>query len=95
MPFRVGFVQFAPIQSDVEQNIARLQALLAGVKADVLVLPELANSGYLHASADALRPFSEPGDGSGRFLRAVRELAQDTGGLIVAGFCRKNRAGAV
>jgi predicted amidohydrolase len=93
MPFRVGFVQFAPIQSDVEQNIARLQALLAGVKADVLVLPELANSGYLHASADVLRPFSEPGDGLGRFLRAVRELAQDTGGLIVAGFAERTEQG--
>jgi predicted amidohydrolase len=89
MAFRVGFGQFEPRQGQVDQNIARVQALLDGIAADLLVLPELANSGYLHASSEALRPFSEPGDGSGPFLRAVRELAGQTGGMIVTGFAER------
>jgi predicted amidohydrolase len=89
MELKVGFAQFSPVRGEVERNIAHLRALLTGVQADVLVLPELSNSGYLHASAEALRPFSEPRDGSGPFLSAMRELAQEIGGLIVAGFAEQ------
>jgi predicted amidohydrolase len=80
-----GFVQFAPRRYDVAANIARLEHLLRGVKADLLVLPELANSGYMYASPGELAPFSEPGDGSGPFLTALRALAADAGGVILTG----------
>jgi predicted amidohydrolase len=89
MTFRVGFAQFAPHRCQVERNIARLHALVNGVQADLLVLPELANSGYLHESRLALLPYSEPGDGSGPFLRAVREVARSMDGMIVAGFAER------
>jgi len=93
MGFRMGFVQYSPARGRVEQNIARLQSLVKGLRADLLVLPELANSGYLHASSEALRPYSEPGNGSGPFLRAVRKLAAETGGLIVTGFAEQAEHG--
>jgi predicted amidohydrolase len=93
MAFRVGFVQFSPVRCQVEHNISKLHTLLAGIQADLLILPELSNAGYLHASAEALRPFSEPGDGSGPFLSGVRELAQAVGGLIVAGFAEQAAEG--
>jgi predicted amidohydrolase len=89
MTFRVGFAQFAPDRCQVERNIARLRSLLNGVVADLMVLPELANSGYLHESKSALLPYSEPGDGSGPFLSTVREAAKQMGGLIVAGFAER------
>lgn len=82
----VGFVQFAPARHDVAANISRVRQLLRGVRADLLVLPELANSGYMYAAPDALAPFSEPGDGSGPFLSALRVLAAETGGVILTGF---------
>src|SRR5512136_161665 len=84
--FKIGFAQFTPTRCDVSANAAAVERLLQGVEADLLVLPELANSGYLYASPDALSPFSEPGDGSGPFLSALRRLAGQTGGVIVAGF---------
>lgn len=84
--FKVGFVQFSPARYDVAANVAAVERLLAGVRADLLVLPELANSGYLYAAPEALGPFSEPGDGSGPFLSALARLAGETGGVIVAGF---------
>jgi predicted amidohydrolase len=93
MVFRAGFVQFSPRRCEVEQNIYILRKLLSGVRADLLVLPELSNSGYLHASIEALRPYSEPADGSGPFLSAIRELAGETGGLIVAGFAERAAEG--
>jgi len=44
---RVGFYQFAPQFGNVAANLDRIAAALEGVRADLLVLPELANSGYL------------------------------------------------
>ncbi len=85
----VGLVQFAPARYDVAANVAQVERLLRDVRADLLVLPELANSGYMYASPEELAPHSEPGDGSGPFLSALRELAAETGGLIVTGFAER------
>jgi predicted amidohydrolase len=87
--FTAGFAQFCPLRCNVAANVATLQDLLADVRADLLVLPELANSGYLYAAPADLAPFSEPGDGSGPFLSALRELAAHIGGVIVSGFAER------
>ncbi len=91
--FKVGFVQFCPLRRDVEGNLSRLDALLCGVEADLLVLPELANCGYLYAAPEELEPYAERGDGRGPFLSALRALAARVGGAIVAGFAEKGEAG--
>ncbi len=89
----VGAVQFAPVRCNVAANIARVEALLRGVRADLLVLPELANSGYLYAAPEELAPYCEPGDGAGPFLAALARLAGRTGGVIVTGFAERARSG--
>lgn len=91
--FTLGSVQFAPQRYDVAANIAQVAALLPGVRADLLVLPELANSGYLYASPGEQAPYAEPGDGSGPFLTALSELAATTGGVIVTGFAERAAEG--
>jgi|YNPNPStandDraft_1061719.scaffolds.fasta_scaffold03150_9 predicted amidohydrolase len=89
----IGFAQFCPVRRDVAHNIATLARLLDGVHADLLVLPELANSGYLYASPEELAPYAEPRDGSGPFLSALARLAGQMGGVIVAGFAERAEAG--
>jgi len=91
--FTVGFVQFRPVRCDVQRNIAQLTALLQGIRADLLVLPELANSGYLYAESADLAPYAEPADGSGPFLAALRGLAGKVGGMIVTGFAERTPGG--
>jgi predicted amidohydrolase len=91
--FTAGLVQFCPVRYDVSGNIAALERLIGGVKADVLVLPELANAGYLYAQSQDLLLCAEPGDGSGPFLSALRRLAAGTGGVIVAGFAERGKNG--
>ena len=90
--FRVGFAQFCPVRSDVGRNISTLQALLAGVQADLIVLPEMANSGYLYDSPAQLAPYAEA-RGEGPFLSALQAMALGTGGMIVAGFAEKDETG--
>jgi predicted amidohydrolase len=91
--FKVGFAQFCPQRYDVEKNIDTLRNLLSGIKTDLLVLPELSNSGYLYADRAALAPHSEDCSGSGPFLSALSALAKDIGGVIVAGFAEKGKDG--
>jgi predicted amidohydrolase len=91
--FTAGFVQFRPLRGNVAANVAALQGLLADVRADLLVLPELANSGYMYAAPSDLVPFTEPGDGTGPFLSALRELAARIGGAVVTGFAELGRDG--
>jgi len=85
----VGYVQFQPLRRAVAQNIDALRALLRGVKADLLVLPELSNSGYLYSTPSDLAPYAEDPAAPGPFLSALVEFAAGTGGLIVAGFAER------
>jgi len=91
--FKVGLVQFCPARHAVAHNIAQLEQLLSGVKADLLVLPELANSGYMYDTSESLAPYAEADDGSGPFLAALQRLAERTGGVIVAGFAERAEGG--
>ena len=91
--FTAGFVQFCPLRGNAEANIVALRGLLAGVRADLVVLPELANSGYLYTAPADLMPFAEPADGSGPFLSALRDLAARMGGLIITGFAERGPDG--
>ena len=91
--FKIGFAQFSPVRYNVATNIAAVARVLHGVRANLLVLPELANSGYVYATPADVAPFAEPGDGSGPFLSALRRLAGKTGGVIVAGFAEQAAEG--
>jgi len=86
MEFTIALVQFKPVRKNVAHNIQKIQSLLQGIQADLTVLPELANSGYLYPSKESLIPFSEPANGRGPFLTALRELATHTKGVIVSGY---------
>ncbi|PKX97063.1 putative protein N-terminal asparagine amidohydrolase [Aspergillus novofumigatus IBT 16806] len=83
---RIATLQFAPRVGDVEGNIKRADELLnsgvigaaqAGIeslKPDLLVLPELALTGYNFPSLEAIRPFLEPA-GKGASASWARETA--------------------
>lgn len=86
MPISITIVQFEPIRKDIHANIKTLQNLLKNITTDVIVLPELANSGYLYPTREELRPFAEKKDGSGRFLHSLMELANAANALIITGY---------
>ncbi|RHZ74242.1 hypothetical protein CDV55_107862 [Aspergillus turcosus] len=84
---RIATLQFAPRVGDVDGNIKRANELLnsgnvagtaqAGIeslKPDLLVLPELALTGYNFPSLEAIRPFLEPA-GMGVSAAWARETA--------------------
>jgi len=87
---KVGFLQFQPILKDVETNIDTISKLIEETKSfDLLVIPELANSGYVFVEKDELAKVSEEIP-SGYFVEKLSELAKQKNGYIVCGVCEKS-----
>jgi predicted amidohydrolase len=89
MPFRIAIFQFEPVRNNVEQNIMTIERHLSGVAADLIVLPEMANTGYLYTSPEALAPFAEECNENSPFISALGNLSTQTQGVIIAGYSEK------
>ncbi len=89
----IACAQYAIYDGDPEANLERsVAAILDAAKdsADLVVLPELANSGCDFSSREhALRLAEELGNSSGPTLRAWSRATQDTGILVVGGLLEK------
>ena len=81
----VGFMQFAPALGDLQSTMDRIDRLSAQcVGIDLLVLPELCNSGYNFGSPEQAWNTSEE-VGNGAFLRFLESLCQRLGCHVVSG----------
>jgi len=80
---RVGVYQFAPVFGDVRSNLMRVEQALADVEADLIVLPELFNTGYTFTSAEEARALAEevPGGPTTEFLLRLAQKKK----MILAG----------
>ncbi len=81
---KAAFVQFDPVFGDIEGNIRKAVALIEKAEADVVVLPELFNTGYLITSQEEAFDLSEPVPG-GRTTEALCSVARKKNVHIVAG----------
>ncbi|MCG3222136.1 MAG: 5-formyltetrahydrofolate cyclo-ligase, partial [Candidatus Heimdallarchaeota archaeon] len=77
---KVGFLQFQPILGDVEENIDKISKIIRTTDSfDLLVVPELANSGYVFADRKELDDVSEEIP-TGFFVNKLTELAKEKDG---------------
>ncbi len=89
---KIGYIQFRPSFGQKEKNLQRILKLLeqaADRYAELIVLPELCNSGYVFRSIDEVQSLSEKvpeGQTTIRFENAAKELGLN----IVAGVCEKS-----
>ncbi len=81
---KVGFVQNNPRFGEVESNLARIEELLNGQSADLMVLPELCATGYQFTSKKEARALAEP-IADGPSARAIQKMAKAMNGTIIAG----------
>ncbi|KAF6819777.1 N-terminal amidase [Colletotrichum sojae] len=88
---RIGCLQFAPQVADVDNNLNRADSVLSKANPedlDLLVLPELAFSGYNFRSLQDISPFLEP-SGSGITSLWARTTALKYNCNVVAGYPEK------
>ncbi len=81
----IAALQTAPIFGDVEANLDALEPHLEGLRADLLVLPELFASGYSFLDRAEVLSLAEPVAG-GPTTDRLLTWSRATGGMIVAGF---------
>ncbi|MBY9002165.1 MAG: acyltransferase [Candidatus Heimdallarchaeota archaeon] len=87
---KVGFLQFQPIFGQVENNLEKILKMIEKASDfDLLVLPELANSGYVFSKKEELEKTSEVLP-TGLFTGKLAEIAQSRNVAIVCGICEKS-----
>jgi predicted amidohydrolase len=85
---KVGFIQFNPIFGDKKKNLATVEQLIKKNDADLLVLPELFNTGYTFLNKNELNEFAEPAKGF--TYNFMCKLAQQHKCAFAYGFAEKN-----
>ena len=88
---RVAVLQFAPRFGEVEANLDRVESMLEGVDADVVVLPELFQTGYLFTEREELPRLAEALDGP--TASRVRGWARELDAAITYGFAEATPQG--
>lgn len=81
---KAAFIQFGPVFGDIAGNIRKAVTLIERSDAEVVVLPELFNTGYLITSQEEAFDLSEPVPG-GRTTEALCSVARKKNVHIVAG----------
>ena len=86
---KIGAVQFEPLFGEVDRNLELAGSLIMKSDADLLVLPELFNTGYVFTSKEEAISLSEQIP-QGRTTRMLCEVAKKKGTLIVGGLAEKS-----
>ena len=85
---RVGYYQFKPVFGKIEKNLNKIIKTLKNVNADIVVLPELAFSGYYFKDREEAKFLSEDPNHSSTFESFVA-LCHDRDFYLVTGFAEK------
>jgi predicted amidohydrolase len=86
---KIGFVQFCPIFGKKEENLRKVEKLIQEKEADLLVLPELFNTGYIFADKKELRSLAEKIP-EGETCRFLLELSRKKKMSLVFGMAEKD-----
>lgn len=89
---KIGFVQFGPALGKVDENIDRAASLIRSIKTDLVVLPELFNTGYFFSSHEQVRGLAEPVP-EGKTTRALMKISRERKTWVAAGLAEKSKDG--
>lgn len=87
---RIGYFQFRPVFGKVSQNLLKVTAALRGADADLIVLPELAFTGYYFRDRGEAMALAEDPDDS-PVIDCLHALCQEKRMYIATGFTEKRR----
>jgi predicted amidohydrolase len=85
---RVGYYQYPPEFGTPKHNLEKVEAGLAGVDADIIVLPELAFTGYFFEDRAELHELAEEVSDSPT-VQGLTKLCKNSSFYLVAGFAER------
>jgi predicted amidohydrolase len=86
--YKVGVLQFRPKLLKLDENLLTLENMLNDVEADLVVLPELATSGYVFNTKEEVESVAEDAM-SGKTAILFSRLAEERNCSFVVGFVEK------
>jgi predicted amidohydrolase len=86
---KAAFFQFGPVFGDIQGNVERTVQALSTLAADLVVLPELFNTGYQFVSREEAEGLSEEVP-SGFTTRSLVDLSREKGFYMVAGLAERD-----
>jgi predicted amidohydrolase len=86
---KVGFIQIFPFFGNKEENLKKAKGYIEKADADLLVLPELFNTGYVFANKTELRSLAEKVPG-GKTTDFLFSLCQKRGISLVYGIAEED-----
>ena len=85
---RVGFYQFRPLFGQVKRNLKKVITTLSHISADIIILPELAFSGYYFKNRQEVGDLAEEIAGSAT-VEMLIALCRERDFYLVCGFAEK------
>ena len=85
---KIGYYQFHPEFRALKQNLEKVQDSLSAVEADIIVLPELAFTGYFFEDRRELSELAEDISDSPT-LKGLTRLCRDSDFHIITGFAER------
>lgn len=85
---KTGFYQFRPLFGQIQNNLNKVIHALQDIEADLIVLPELALTGYYFQSREELKALAETPENS-ETVAALVDLCKQQDLHIVTGFAEK------
>jgi predicted amidohydrolase len=85
---KVGYVQTSPKFGEKSTNFKQVESQLSGIKADLIVLPELFATGYTFVSKEEAKKMAE--DLEGQTAEFLILLAKKTNSILVGGFIERD-----
>ena len=87
--FKVSIIQFAPVLGDIEKNTKYVKEQIEKVSSsELVILPELASTGYNFSSAGMAASLAEKPAAS-KYVDMLTALARDNNQYIISGFNEK------
>ncbi len=92
MDYRIALVQFQPKLLDLSYNISKMERMIKDVKADLIVFPELATTGYVFNTQNEVDSVSESST-AGKSIDLFSKLSSEKNSSIIYGFAERTDDG--
>ncbi len=89
MKIKVGFLQTSPVFGEIQKNLSRSLEMIETLDADLIVLPELFNTGYFFTEKSELEQLAESAF-DGKTVKTMIEVAKKKKAFIVAGLAEES-----